>query len=82
MTATQHPRIWVARQAPFDGDRVATAVRALRRAVTRADSAASLDILASAVPGFSPTDDAVAFARTQAIAPDAPFVVQPLARAV
>ena len=82
MTATHHPRIWVARQAAADAAQVAKAVRGLRRAVARADSAASLAVLATAVPDFSPTGDALALVRAQALAGESAPVGRSLARAV
>ncbi|MGE3957555.1 MAG: polysaccharide biosynthesis protein [Vicinamibacterales bacterium] len=82
MTATTHPRIWVARQASVNGAQVEKAIRSLRRAVARADNAASLAVLATAVPEFSPTVDAVALVRAQSLASGAMPVLSALARAV
>lgn len=82
MTATTHPRIWVARQPAFDAAQVEKAVRTLRRAVVCADSALSLVVLSGSVPGFSPTADAVAAVRVQAAAGEAGLAGRELARAV
>jgi len=81
MTATRHPRIWVARQPGVEPSRVAEALRALRRAVARADSAAALRVLASCVDEFEPTSDALALVRAQRLASADPAPVRRLAQA-
>lgn len=81
MTATRHPRIWVARQPGVEPARVADALRALRGAVSRADSAGSLRVLADCVDEFEPTSDAVALVRAQHVAVQDP-PVRRLAQAV
>ncbi len=83
MTATDHPLIWVARQRAFDRARVLDGVKTLRRAVSRADSAAALDALCAAVRGFSPSARAKASAGTQrSAAVSAATGLPPLAAAV
>ncbi len=68
MTATRHPRIWVARQRAVEPSRVTEALRALGGAVARADSAASLNALANCVDEFEPTSDACARVHAQRMA--------------
>jgi FlaA1/EpsC-like NDP-sugar epimerase len=63
MTATEHPQIWVARQRPYQRDRVLNGLRALRRAAGRADSAAALEALCASVDGFQPSGRARSTAR-------------------
>lgn len=82
MTATRHPRIWVARQPVVDPSRVAGALRALRGAVARADSAASLRVLAECVDEFEPTSDARALVCAQRVATPDTAHVRRLAQAV
>ncbi len=81
MAATRHPRIWVARQPGVEPLRVAEALRALRGAVARADSAASLRVLAGCVDEFAPTSDVVALVRAQGIATADAAPVRRLAQA-
>lgn len=83
MTATRHPRIWVARQPGVEASRVTDALSALRRAVARADSAGSLDVLARCVDEFEPTSDASAGVRALTAVAAIPSAARhPLAEAV
>lgn len=82
MTATRHPRIWVARQAGVEPTRVTGALRALRSAVARADSADSLRVLAASVDEFEPTGDAQALVRDRSTAAPGVVPVRRLAQAV
>jgi FlaA1/EpsC-like NDP-sugar epimerase len=82
MSATRHPRIWVARQAQADAGTLDQTVRALRRAVAQADGVASLASLAGAVPEFAPTHQALTRVRAEALAGDGPSRTGRLARAV
>jgi FlaA1/EpsC-like NDP-sugar epimerase len=83
LAATAHPQIWVARQRPCPRERVVEAVRALRRAADRADSAAALDALCASVAGFQPSARARSGARVQgAAAPAAATSKRRLAAAV
>ncbi|MBS1818535.1 MAG: polysaccharide biosynthesis protein [Acidobacteria bacterium] len=82
MTATRHPRIWVARQPDVDGRRVDTALRALRRALARADSPASLAALIAAVPDFAPCPEALQSGQRDSADAVVAAGGHPLARAV
>ncbi len=82
MTATGHPRIWVARQPGVEGARVTESLRALRGAVARADDAGSLRVLAGCVDEFEPTSDAVARVRAHRVATADTARVRRLAQAV
>jgi len=65
MCRTRHRRIWVARQAPFDGPRIRVAVNRLRDSVATGDALDALAALAAAVPEFVVSDQAWALARAQ-----------------
>ena len=68
MTATAHPRIWVARQRRVDSDGVSRALRTLARAFQRADGAAALKVLTACVDGFDATAESRARVRAEAVA--------------
>jgi len=63
MRSTAHRKIWAARQPTVDQERLARALRALRRAVAAGDAARALLALESAIDGYSPSAAAWAAAR-------------------
>jgi len=82
LTATHHPRIWLARQHPPDARATGESLGELRRAVEEADNATALAVLAAAVPEFTPTRDAVTLVRAQSFASATSAGTQQFARAV
>ncbi|MFI5177780.1 MAG: polysaccharide biosynthesis protein [Vicinamibacterales bacterium] len=60
---TDHPRIWMARQAPLSAELTDAAVQALRRQVARGDGWSVLKTLTMAVPDYEPSLEAQAIAR-------------------
>lgn len=82
MTATRHPRIWVARQPAVEPGQVTAALRRLRRAVVLADNNAALTVLAETVPEFVPTPQTIAATRAEALTGEARPRPRRLAKAV
>jgi FlaA1/EpsC-like NDP-sugar epimerase len=62
---TDHPRIWMARQAPMAAALTAAALPGIRRHVARGDALSLLKTLTMAVPDYEPSADAWAIARAE-----------------
>jgi FlaA1/EpsC-like NDP-sugar epimerase len=67
MCPTRHRRIWVARQKPSSGSAIDTAMRTLRRAVSRGDAASTLALLTRTVDDYTPSEQARARAEAQSV---------------
>jgi FlaA1/EpsC-like NDP-sugar epimerase len=68
MCRTKHPRIWVARQRESARSTVDRTVARLRSSVARGDAWRALEVIAAAVPDFTPSDEAWMRARQQSTA--------------
>ncbi len=85
MQPTPHPAIWTARQRDIARDEVRAAFGVLRRACATGDTGRALDALLAAVDDFTPSDAALALARsarpirTPAITPQRRPEPQPIA---